>query len=55
MKHAQLIEQSGDMPIDGIFDDRILLGTNRVGDISSRERMVWPTGQKEQNAKLDDA
>lgn len=42
------------MPIDRVFRDWILVGTDRVCDTSSRERVVRPTGEKEKDAKLDD-
>jgi hypothetical protein len=46
VKHAQLIKQGVDIPVDCILLDRILLGTDRIGDSSPRERMVRPARQE---------
>lgn len=55
VKHSQLIEQGSDVLVNRVFRDRISLGTDCLGNTPSRERVVRPVRQKEQNPKLDDA
>lgn len=44
VKHAQLINQRGDVLIDRVLYDGVLLRTNGIGNTSPRERVVGLTG-----------
>lgn len=47
VKHAQLVAERGDVLVDGLFGNRLLVGADRVGDRSAGEGMVVPARQIE--------